>query len=231
MRLRCEDGLILTALKMALNYRIWHWSYRGAVFGLLWLSGLLSKQSAKSEHAVRIVADLYMFGMTLLVVASYLTAFRLARIPDGSTAELATITICIAVSLYRLFELWSVILMLHANGPYYTNAPMRAISKTIWTYLEFVVIFASIHLASVVLVGDQFASEEGNQFCEHWFTPLYFSMVTMLTIGYGDFYPQSSSGRGGVVAEGMCGLLLLVVALQRLLSVSIVTKKSATIRN
>ncbi len=50
-----------------------------------------------------------------------------------------------------------------------------------------------------------------------WLTPLYFSAVTQLTIGYGDVTPVGS-GRGATILQGGIGLLLLVLLLGRFIA-------------
>ena len=44
-------------------------------------------------------------------------------------------------------------------------------------------------------------------------TFLYFSYITLCTIGYGDFAPAFSAGRFSAVAEGLIGQLYLVTFL------------------
>ncbi len=54
-------------------------------------------------------------------------------------------------------------------------------------------------------------------FSTDWFSPLYFSAITQLTIGYGDITP-SGWVRPISCVQGICGLLLLVVTVGLMVS-------------
>jgi hypothetical protein len=113
--------------------------------------------------------------------------------------------------------------MLHANGPYNSSNPMRAVSRLLCSYLEFVVIFASFYLVVAGLEDDQFGPANSG-FLNSRVNPLYLSMITIASVGYGDFSPQTPLGRSVVIIEVFCGLLLLVVVLQRVLTVSLTSQ-------
>lgn len=51
-----------------------------------------------------------------------------------------------------------------------------------------------------------------------WFSPLYFSSATQLTIGYGDLYPTGPA-RALAVAQAFAGVLLIVLLVSRFISV------------
>ncbi len=46
---------------------------------------------------------------------------------------------------------------------------------------------------------------------EHWFDPIYFSIVTSATIGYGDFYPVTPMGKVLVSMQSMLILIFIVL--------------------
>ena len=49
-------------------------------------------------------------------------------------------------------------------------------------------------------------------------TALYFSFVTLATLGYGDIVPRSDVARGLAIVEGVGGQLFLAVLVARLVS-------------
>ena len=66
--------------------------------------------------------------------------------------------------------------------------------------------------------GDCFTSTPPSRFNDCLFTPLYFSFVTITTLGYGDHSPQTGIGKVLVCLEVTTGLFLFLVVLQRAIS-------------
>ena len=50
-----------------------------------------------------------------------------------------------------------------------------------------------------------------NQTFNHWFDPIYFSIITSTTIGYGDFHPVSFIGKLLVSMQGMITLTFIIL--------------------
>jgi hypothetical protein len=225
MAFRREDGLIIFLLKLILNYRFWHFAYQTAVYAILKVSGKLNKPTHRPELWVRHAADTYMSLMGMLLLICYWRLLDLARTADSDNRPVMWAVLWSIVPVFRLGESLSVVVMLHANGPYHSPEPMRAVSKTLWAYLEFVVIFGTVYLGIAAAAGDRFATGSDPSFLKSWVNPLYFSMITIATVGYGDFAPQTDWGRSVVAIEVFCGLVLLVVALQRVLTVSLSSQK------
>ena len=221
MAFRREDGLVIFLLKLLFNYRVWHWPYRFVVWAILKLSGKLDKSTGRPDLWVRHAADGYMLLMGVVLLLCYGQILGVARNASADSRPVWTAILWCIVPVSRLIESLSVVVMLHANGPYHSPAPMRAVSKTLWAYLEFVVIFATVYVAVAAVTGDKFGTADDSGFVKCWVNPLYFSMITIATVGYGDFVPQTELGRSLVAVEVFCGLVLLIVALQRVLSVSL----------
>jgi hypothetical protein len=220
MAFRSEDGVVILLLKLFLNYRIWHWPYRIAVRAFLKVSCKLNESTARPELSVHYAADAYMLLMGIALLVCYNQLLDVARSATDDNRPVLLAVLWSIVPVFRLIESFSVVVMLHANGPYRSPAPMRAVSKALWAYLEFVVIFGSIYLAVAALAGDKFGIADDLGFLKCWFNPLYFSMITIATVGYGDFAPQTAFGRSVAAFEVFCGLVLLLVALQRVLTVA-----------
>ncbi|HEY1067589.1 MAG TPA: potassium channel family protein [Pirellulales bacterium] len=211
---RRQDGVVVAFLKAVFSCWIWHRPYQATVEYVLRRSGQLDRAVRHPHFVVHRAADVYTFGVGAALVASYVFAFAAAwRLPP-LWAE-ATLAVLCLVPLFRLLECLSVIVILHANGHYWSPAPMRSVSRTIWTYVEFVLIFATFYVGAALWAGDTFRDPADAEFLESWATPLYFSMMTISTVGYGDFQPQTTVGRGMVALEVFCGIVLVFVALQR----------------
>ncbi|MFN0019155.1 MAG: potassium channel family protein [Pirellulaceae bacterium] len=227
---RWEDGLIIAVLKLFFHGRVWNWPYRFSIWILLLVSGNWTKSTERPDIYVRVAADIYMVIMGTFLILCYFQEFALAARATPEYCPMLSAMLWLVFPVFRVIESVHVIVMLHANGPYDSPAPMRAVSKMLWAYLEFVVAFASIYLAITVLTGDKFGAGSDPGFLASWVHPLYFSMITIATVGYGDFAPQTSCGRFIVIIEVFCGLLLLVVVLQRVLAVSIPEKTNRRAR-
>ncbi len=100
---------------------------------------------------------------------------------------------------------------------YSTHNIVRAILNTFVHYCEAIVCFAIWYLVIVCAFGDAFrASGDTNSgFVADWITPLYFSAISITTIGFGDFSPQTLLSKGAVILEVFYGIFLFVVVLQK----------------
>lgn len=79
--------------------------------------------------------------------------------------------------------------------------------------LAFAIFYLLLHFS-----GDKFASKTWpGDFATTFLTPIYFSFVTITTLGFGDFSPDCWPARLCVVLEVGFGFLLLLVVLQRVL--------------
>jgi hypothetical protein len=109
-----------------------------------------------------------------------------------------------------------------------TLVTMGAIARRLWlqgeisllTVLGAVCIYVLLGLSFAFMfqaVGDLgsqpfFASQEGGTRSDY----MYFSFITMATVGYGDLTPQGSLGRALAVTEGLFGQIYLVTAVAAL---------------
>lgn len=225
---RREDGFLIIILKVVLTPYLWQWLYLVVVNVIVLVFACRKRRMIRPDLCVRHAADAYMFAETAGLVVCYLGVLQLARDADPDARSVGTAIGWCMFPLFRFCEALSVVVMLHTSGAFHSPAPMRAASKTLWAYLEFVVIFATIYVAVAVSTGDRFeAPKEGvvattpAPFVTSWVNPLYFSMISMATVGYGDFSPQTACARSVVALEVFSGLLLLVVVLQRVLAISL----------
>jgi voltage-gated potassium channel len=92
---------------------------------------------------------------------------------------------------------------------------LDAVYGAIAIYLLIGAFFATID-AAVGQIGDTpFFSQGGNPGFEEY---MYFSYVTLATVGYGDFTPGTSLARGLAVTEALAGQLYLVTVIAVLVS-------------
>ncbi len=127
------------------------------------------------------------------------------------------IHIAALIGLFRLIEIVATSVRLHILERYETNAAAHALTLTLLAFLEVTIAFGVLYLYAAIVTSDPFGSK-----CDPiWKNPLdafYFSTVTMATIGYGDYSPTRWFGKLLVILQAFTGLLLVVVAFQRVLS-------------
>ena len=124
-----------------------------------------------------------------------------------------------------------------------TLVTMGAIARRLWLHAEISVLtvlgavciyvllglsFAFVYEA-VGEIGSQpfFASQEGGTRSDY----MYFSFITMATVGYGDLTPQGGLGRALAVTEGVSGQIYLVTAVAALVGNLGRTRAPPTDRN
>jgi hypothetical protein len=107
-------------------------------------------------------------------------------------------------------------------------ATISAITRRIWQHAEISVLTILGALCIYVLLGLSFAfayeavgnlgsqpffvSQEGGTRSDY----MYFSFITVASVGYGDLTPQGGLGRALAVTEGLLGQIYLVTAVAAL---------------
>jgi hypothetical protein len=77
----------------------------------------------------------------------------------------------------------------------------RSLLLVFLDYAQIVLVFALLYTTGQHL----------NKPFEHWFDPIYFSMVTSATVGYGDFHPATPIGK--LLATAQIAIFFIVVVL------------------
>jgi len=93
------------------------------------------------------------------------------------------------------------------HGRQYIATPVRLLVLVAINYLEIILCFGIIY--SVFISNIQCHT--------HWADALYFSVITQLTIGYGDLRPTEFL-RLAVCVQGMLGLLFTVLIISRIIN-------------
>lgn len=125
---------------------------------------------------------------------------------------LGAMVFCAGVRLWEIGQLQCVLL---SDEFYEPKLEVRALLNTLWHVFEVATCFSIIYLAIHVWAGDKFSLSCDVAFRDSITRPLYFSCVTIATLGYGDMYPETSWGRVAVIAEIFAGLGLLGLVFQR----------------
>lgn len=93
------------------------------------------------------------------------------------------------------------------SRPHQVATMARTLILSILNFIELAVCFGVVY----AVCGNKLngASE--------WIDPYYFSMVTQLTIGYGDIYPTGWL-KAVAIMQGLCGFLFGLIVLSRLIA-------------
>jgi len=84
----------------------------------------------------------------------------------------------------------------------------EAVAGALATYLLLALLFSSVHQMVAAVAGGPYLS--GVDDVDDASAFLYFSVVTLTTVGFGDIVPASDAARAVVVAEALTGQLYLV---------------------
>lgn len=84
-----------------------------------------------------------------------------------------------------------------------------------YAYMAVAIVFSALYRLLEHNNPKSFSASFGS-----WFDAIYFSFVTITTLGYGDIYPVTVPARIMVVLEVLIGLLLLVIMLATAISIS-----------
>ncbi len=189
-----------------------------------------------------IAIDLYMVAWTIVLFVFCLAAACHADGWQRTTNEFAgwdgdwswsrpIIVFAVLLALVRLYEIFAVLAFLHSEVSYQPPRLIRSLINTIWHYCEVTLAFAILYIFVHLFAPDPFfavdppmpdASElvesELREFSSNPLNPIYFSFVTITTLGYGDFSPCSDLGKWLVILEVLLGFILLIVVFQRALA-------------
>jgi Ion channel len=145
-------------------------------------------------------------SISLVVLA---TASALALLIFGGTV-FQTVVLLLA-GLLTLATILTVALGIHDQG----EANVKAVSGAVCVYILIGLMFVFIYGLMAVLGSSDFFAQgtDGTRSLR-----LYFSFVTLATLGYGDYTPAQELGRTLAIVEALFGQLYLVTVIALLVS-------------
>jgi hypothetical protein len=192
------------------NYRWWGFFISDLLFNLILLSGVYAVLTRRRRQILFI---------TIALLASSFRIFSFFMESEWVTAVNYGITILFLVVLVNM-----VLRHIFKEGPvnYYRiqgSIVIYMLTGIVWAFLfsllELLVPGSFTYTGSSVEVAEPFS-----QF-------LYFSFVTMTTLGYGDMVPAHPIAKSLVIFEGMFGLLYPVIMIARLVSMEVEHSRGA----
>ena len=129
----------------------------------------------------------------------------------------APITVTIAIAIYRLVDIVNYriffILVKSQERPWTADILRRSVLVVLLNFYECVVCFALLYLRT------QSVQNSGGVTLDSPLTAFYYSLVTMMTLGYGDYIPSSALGRVLVIWQLATMIVFLIFLLPALMSV------------
>lgn len=199
---------------------IWRWPHERFLSEYFRLVNLWEKDYHDDKTAdpyIKKAVELYGLLFGLLLVILYLVTFYAAREECSWHIIIRIMVTCTAalISLYRVFEMVATAIQLHFFKPYKTSYKSRALILTLFAYIQTAVAFATTFLAEAFLMNDCYQESIRKNLIDGF----YFSVVTIATLGYGEFRPQKWLGKLLVVGEILVGIFLIVVLVQRIVAI------------
>ena len=143
-----------------------------------------------------------------LVVAIVVLAGILARLVGVDSGRFVLMAFSAGLTLGVIVRIFGRV----AKAPI-INA--RVVVNAVTVYLMLGLFFAYVYMSFSAAAGEAFFTQGPHQPTTVF---LYFSYITLATVGYGDFTPAFTAGRFAAVAEGLMGQLYLVTVLALIVS-------------
>jgi hypothetical protein len=103
----------------------------------------------------------------------------------------------------------------------------RQIRGAVAVYLLFALAWAQLYELVEALAPGSFVFPQGHTAESGWFSPLlYFSFITLTTLGYGDILPAHAAARSLAMLEALVGQLYPAILLARLVSLHAGTEQA-----
>jgi hypothetical protein len=184
-----------------------HSFVESAVCSLLRLLHLFSLANLRRLVPHRF-AHLFM-ELYVLTWATYILAVLFTGLISSRIAVIVVLYRIVDIVVYRLYFFF----VKSAARPWTNEALRRSVLLALINCCEVIMAFAVVYLVR----GSEIANAAGNGIR----TPmqaLYFSTVTMLTVGFGDFVPATDASRGIVLLQLASVALLVLLLVPALIS-------------
>ncbi len=166
---------------------------------------------------------------TLVLVIPALVVVWISEL-SGSTQSLATVVAQSLLALYLLFI--AVVVMLAVLG--HKQVTPHTVGGAVCVYLLIAFVFAFLYAilefsvpGSLDFSGTRIGANNPSMADTAFPRLLYFSFVTLTTLGYGDILPVSGAARSLTISETLAGQLFLAAFIARLVGSMIATRRSS----
>jgi hypothetical protein len=212
------DSIYIRLLKGFLGFPLWYAIRRSCILVILKVMRVCDKPYSNKDVAKlkrKNAADFYSILSFLVLAVLYSYVFLTYHNPTIRIADISLrcfIPLFLIYLIWRHLELLGVVFALQilTNKP--SGSP-RALIYVFIDYMHIVLIFSIYYMSYGIFFSDTF-SKCGNGIFTDFVSPVYFSFVTITTLGYGDLKPVYRLGKALTILELLFGVLLLVVVIQ-----------------
>ncbi len=183
---------------------------RDIVFNLIVLSGIFAVLTRWKQQAFFIS-----LGIMALIIRIFSQAFPIFWLHVfTSISSIAFFSILVYLVSHHVFKEGAV--------------NFYRVQAAIVIYILLGIIWATLYDLIYQIIPSGFEFSGRSTIADHSFSQfLYFSFVTLTTLGYGDVVPVASVAQSLVIFQGMFGMLYPAVMIARLVSLEIDHKKSS----
>ncbi|HAC25350.1 MAG TPA: hypothetical protein DCE81_10575 [Cytophagales bacterium] len=199
---------IFTSITLS-GIRWWEFVIRDILFNLILLSGVFAVFT-KWRH-------LSFFILTAVI------AFVLRILSWTTTPAWIEVLSNTIMSLFLGLLAWMVLHHIYKDGP----VNKYRIQGSLVVYLIMGLLWAQMYHSAWLIDPSSFGGPEVIESSPRAFAEfIYFSFVTLTTLGYGDIVPEVSLVRAAVIFEGMTGMLYPVLMIARLVALELQHSRS-----
>lgn len=216
------DGLLVAITRLVFGAFLLAWT-RAVFVPVLsrlgrpaeWIARRLTP-SPTAEEIYWIGIDLYKLLQTGVTLTTYCLAWTFCS--PGKWGTVVALVVG-TIAFVRLLEIVAAVGLLYFDRPSESaRASFRPLANAFWSYCEAAVLFGILFSSLSVFDPDAVKSSSGETVTQTFIGPLYFSIITMTTVGYGDLAPQPGFARLLVIVEILFGLFLTIAILQKALA-------------
>lgn len=199
---------IFTSITLS-GIRWWEFVIRDILFNLILLSGIFAVFTKWRHLSVFIITAIVAF--ILRIVSMTVTPAWIDVLSNAIT------------SLFLGLLAWMVLRHIYKDGP----VNKYRIQGSLVVYLIMGLLWAQIYHSAWLIQPSSFGGPEVIETSPKAFAEfIYFSFVTLTTLGYGDIVPEASLVRAAVIFEGMTGMLYPVLMIARLVALELQHSRS-----
>jgi hypothetical protein len=197
-----EDGIVVATIRALLRWSRYYWPFERLMGCVLWFS---SDTRIGPDVRYRKGVEMMWFLWTLVLASVYAVCV-------ASGPGIVALGLLASLCAFRVADISATAVMLHFLQKYETKARAHALLLTILGYVQVAICFAVLYLAAAH--NDCF----GSDLREYPMKAFYFSALTISTLGMQNTGPLHEFGQALQVTEVGVGLLLVVVAIQRVIT-------------
>lgn len=189
---------------------------------LAWPAAVIARHQPADDISTTyyVASDLYKVVTDLCLLLAYsLAAWMVVGGYSGLIANIA-VAFAAALGLFRLTEIMLVIVYLALDDEHVIPRGTRAIVNTLWHFCEIALGFAVLYLVLTFLDANAISGDDGHSLADNPVAAAYFSLITLATIGYGDYSPSPNNpcAMAVVCGEVLCGAFIVLIVVQQSVS-------------